>query len=232
MELARHKIQQVLTGAQLPAVLWSGGKDSMLLLALVREIIPEPTVLWFRDGTPDHFAKRIIREWGLTAYSWAPADTYLLTNGIDRTLVNEYSFGSDRLPVLTDLGEGTACSRKITPRTPQLFLPFDVILWGAKDSDTHWVKGSAPFKEDGFMLDNAHVHAPIRHMTDEQVRANLVELRIPYEAVADELPMCTACMTAGSSEVYCPELARNIPRVQWQAAKSLTAFKQRFGLEA
>lgn len=231
MDQARKKVRDIFSTAQSPAVLSSFGKDSMLLLALAREVRTDFTVLWFRTGFDETFAKRIIREWNLTAFSWAPAmDQYLLTNGSDRTLVQEYSFGSDRLPVLTDLAPGTACSRKIAPRTPQLFLPFDVILWGAKDCDTHWVKGNGHFKEDGFMLGNAHVHAPIRHMSDEQVRANLVELRIPY-TTDDELPMCTACMTASTSEVYCPELRRNIPRAQWEADKSLTAFRQRFGLE-
>lgn len=202
------------------------------MLALAREVAPHIPVVWFRNGTDESFAREIIRDWQLTVLSWAPADVYLLTNGCDHTFIDEYSFGDYRLPMLTDLAPGTDCAlRAHTLRTPQLSLPFDILLWGVKDCDTHWLKGNGNFKEDGFMLGHARVHAPIRHMTDAQVRANLVELEIPYRAVRDELAMCTACMTANAREVYCPEVGRVIPRHQWEAEKSLSAFRQRFGLE-
>lgn len=209
MEAARSKVREALATAQCPAVLSSFGKDSMLLLTLAREVC-DPAVLWFRDGTDESFAKSVIRDWHLTAFSWGVADQYLLVFGDKVALIAEYSFGDDRLPVLTDVVEGTV-PVPTTPRTPKLYTPFDVILWGAKDVDSHWVKGDGKFKEDGFMLGRARVFAPIRHLNDEQVLTELKRLGTPYRTESDEL---------------------QLPREQWPEERSLTEFRQRFGLEA
>lgn len=211
MEEARRKIQQALGTATCPAVLSSFGKDSMLLLHLAREVC-DPTVLWFRDGTAESFAKSVIRDWDLTVYSWLPADEYVLIDKERQVLISEYSFGDDRLPMLTDLVPGGEVSTTLVNLAPgPLYPPFDVILWGAKDCDSHWVKGAGKFKDDGFQLGGAKVYAPIRHLTDAQVVAALSELGVTYRTESDEL---------------------QLPRAQWPAERSTTEFRQRFGLEA
>jgi 3'-phosphoadenosine 5'-phosphosulfate sulfotransferase (PAPS reductase)/FAD synthetase len=232
MDTARQTIRTALATAQSPAVLCSFGKDSMLVLALVRELRPDTPVIWFRTGTDERFAKRVIREWGLTAYSPSPADVYLLTDGQEQTIIHEYAFGGARLPVVVDLADGEICSLTRFPRrTPTMVYPFDVVFTGYKDCDTHWLKGDASMFAGNQRLDRAQIITPIRHMTDEQVRAALQDLRIPIETSADELPLCTHCMTAGPGEVYCPERGGFIQASEWEADRSLTAFRDRFQLE-
>lgn len=182
----------------------------MLLLALTRELRRDVTVLWFRDGTDESFAKSIIRDWDLTVFSWAPADVYLLTNGEQQVMISEYSFGEDKLPMLTDLAPGEKMTLRLSVHTAPLYPPFDVILWGAKDCDSHWVKGAGSFKADGFQLGGAKVHAPLRHLTDDEVVAELDRQGIPYRKDSDEL---------------------QLPREQWPAEKSLAEFRLHFGLE-
>lgn len=230
MDQARKTIRDALATAQSPAVLCSFGKDSLLVLALVRELRTDVPVLWFRDGTANEaFARRIIHEWNLTAFSPAPADVYLVA---EHTMVHEYDLDGARAPLVIDLVPGEECAlRKFTRRTADLLLPFDVLLTGYKDTDTHWLKGPTALWEEGVMAGRMRVVAPIRHMTDEQVRSALVEMNVPYEPGEDELPLCTRCMTAGPGEVYCPEVGHFIPTHQWEADKSLTAFRQRFQLE-
>jgi 3'-phosphoadenosine 5'-phosphosulfate sulfotransferase (PAPS reductase)/FAD synthetase len=213
-------------------VFCSFGKDSLLVLALVRELRADVPVIWFRTGFDETFAKRMIREWNLTAYSPSPADVYLLAQSNNVSMVHEYAFGGMRLPVITDLAPGETCSlTRFSRRTPEMVYPFDVVFVGYKDCDTHWLKGDAPMFDGSQRLDRAKLIAPIRHMTDAQVRNALYDLNIPLPPEQDELPLCTRCMTATENEVYCPELQRFIPRTQWEADKSLTAFKQRFQLE-
>lgn len=233
MDQARKKIREVLATAQCPAVLCSFGRDSLLLLALVREICPDVRVIWFRTGNSESFPKQIMREWGVVGLSPSPATVTLLVSPEgDISLVPEYDFAGDRLPVVHDVTPSDRCMFNIFPtRTPNLFHPWDVLLVGWKDSDTHWLLGQTPLKEDGFMLGRAKVFAPLRHMTDDQVRAAVIDLQLPYRPMPDELPACTRCMTANTDEVYCPELKRIIPRSQWEADKTLTGFQRRFNLE-
>lgn len=229
---ARLNIRAALATAASPAVLCSFGKDSMLLLALCREVSPYIPVLWYRTGQDERFAKQIIRDWGLTAFSPAPSDVYLLTNGNERAIVHEYSWGGETLPMVSDLAPGERCSLTAYPdRTRPLFWPFDLVLVGYKDSDTHWTKGDAPLFQEGTTVGKAIYLAPIRHMSDTQVLAAIHDLEIPYRPVEDSLPLCTECMTGKSNEVWCPELKRFIPVEKWEADRSLTAFKRRFRLE-
>jgi hypothetical protein len=227
----RHRVQTALSGAQSPAVLFSGGKDSLLLLRLALDARSDLRAIWFRTGEPDRFTKQVLQDWAVPTLSWNPADVYLLADDNNTALIQEYDFGGGRLPVITDLSPGRQCSRMLPQLVPALYPGFDVLLWGAKDCDTHWIKGSANFPPDGTMLGAARLYAPLRHLTDEQVLAAIEELGLSYTPQLDTLPMCTACMSE-VGEVYCPELARMIPSVAVDLAPALTAFRNRFVLEA
>lgn len=209
-------------------MLYSGGKDSTLLLHLVREVRTDVPCIWFRTGEPDRYVKQTIVELDLTVISYAPADVFILSDGAQYSIVHDYRFGTHLFPLLVDVSTGTECSLQHCPqRTPTMELPYDLLLWGAKDSDTHWVTNGIALKEDGLMAGNARLVAPLRHMTDDQVRGNMVALKIPYTPVADELPLCTLCMTPGVDQVYCPELKAFIPTHQWERDTALTAFRNR-----
>lgn len=196
MELAQQKVREALIRSASPAVLSSFGKDSMLLLWLVRQIKPDTPVIWFRSGQDESFGRRVIREWNLTVFRWRPVEMYVVQKDNKRTLVHEYAIGSDRLPMLTDLdgNKGPCAMDKFRLGTPRLFLPFDTLLVGWKDSDTHWVKGGAPLAEDGFKLGGVEFIAPLRHMSDEAVRCAVVDHKIPFEPTPDELTLCTHCI--------------------------------------
>src|SRR5689334_11212119 len=128
MDQAAKMVEEALTGSQAPAVLSSFGKDSLLLLWLARQHHPDIPVIWFRTGQDERHPRRIIRDWGLTAFSWAPAAMYVLEDGERRTLVHEYGFGPHRLPVLTDLLPGTLCAaERFAIRPTTLYLPFDTL---------------------------------------------------------------------------------------------------------
>lgn len=232
MEEVRQQIRELLAASQSPAVLCSFGKDSLLLLALVREVRSDVPVIWFRDAaTPEttKYARRLIREWNLNVYSYHPADVYLLADGEHTSLIQEYSFGEHQVPLVIDLEQGEACSLAMfAERTPQLFLPFDLLLTGFKDADDHWLRGGAEMFQAGLRFGRAQVVAPIRHLTDEQVRAALVELNIPYKELDDRISVCTACMTGTEGEVWCPLRRTHISREQWDAEQSLSAFRERF----
>jgi 3'-phosphoadenosine 5'-phosphosulfate sulfotransferase (PAPS reductase)/FAD synthetase len=196
MDRTRQHIADVLATSHSPAVLCSFGKDSLLLLDLAREHRPDIPVIWFRTGQDERFARQVIRDWQLTAYSWAPADIYLLTDGERRTLVHEYGVGAGRFPVLTDLaGDGPCAADKFAARRWTTNLPFDTLLIGYKDCDEHWVKGGSRLFTDDVHFDQAKVVAPLRHLTDDAVRSAIIDRRIPFEPTPDELAVCTHCIS-------------------------------------
>lgn len=210
LDQARTNVAQALATSASPAVLSSFGKDSMLLLWLVRQVRPDTPVLWFRTGQDETFAKGVIRTWNLTAFSWAPAAVYAVSGGPYRTLVHEYGIGQSRFPVLVDLeGQGPCASQVFAQRTPTLYLPFDTLLVGYKDTDSHWLKGDSQLFGPDTQFGRARVVAPIRHMTDAQVMAAIMANRIPHEPAPDTLALCTDCIDT-------------IPAAQFRSRFSLT----------
>jgi 3'-phosphoadenosine 5'-phosphosulfate sulfotransferase (PAPS reductase)/FAD synthetase len=195
MELARANVVRSLATSASPAVLSSFGKDSLLLLWLVRQIRPDTPVIWFRTGQDERFAKSVIRDWQLTTFSWAPAAVYAVASNGRRALVHEYGLGESRFPVLSDLSAAGPCAaRQFTERLPTLYLPFDRLLIGYKDSDAHWAKGEARLFGPDTQFGQAVVEAPIRHLTDAQVMGAIMDNHIPYQPVDDELALCTSCL--------------------------------------
>lgn len=199
MELAHQKIAQVLAASASPAVLCSFGKDSVLLLDLVREVQPNTPVLWFRTGLDQSYARQMIRAWDLTVFGWPPADRYLL-EGDGLTLVCEYGINGAVLPMLVDAVDGGECGTNVY--TPNVTVPFDTLLVGWKDTDTHWVKGKAMLAEDGYTLGHTQLVAPLRHMTDQAVLAAIQERRIPFTPTLDELPICRHCISTKPVEEF------------------------------
>ncbi|HWT01210.1 MAG TPA: hypothetical protein VN256_13255 [Pyrinomonadaceae bacterium] len=235
---ARQVIREALEAAESPAVLSSFGKDSMLLLTLAREVRPDIPVIWFRPEN-QKFAKRMILEMDLEAWSWEPSDVYVLPNENGLSLIREQSFGTQNFPVLLDVEHGDKCVGDVFPeRTPVLFPHFDVLLIGYKESDYHWTLGGSGFcPGDGWQLGKAKVYAPLRSYTDEQVWAATKELNVPVDEERyfndgpdpDTLSCCSRCLQAGAEKVFCPKAQVEIETVQWNPGESLRAFQERFG---
>lgn len=241
MERARQIIKNVLATAKSPAVLWSAGKDSMLVMALVREIDKNVPVIWFRSGENEKFAKQVILDWDLEVWSWEPSDVYVLPNDGGLSLVREQAFGPQRFPVLMDIENGDRCIGEfLIERTPRLFPHFDAILMGYKDIDYHWTLGGSGFcPDDGWELGRAKVYAPIRHMMDSDVWQATRKLGVPIDeerytrggADPSTLQACSSCLQTGQNEVWCKKEKKYIPRVEWNPALSLAAFRKRFGFK-
>lgn len=104
---AKERIACSLAKAQRPAVMASFGKDSMVLLTLVRETarrtvwspqngFPVP-VIFLRDPWMQHknaFADSIARDWGITLHDWAPAAAGVQVKPDSLELGGRYSIGN------------------------------------------------------------------------------------------------------------------------------------------
>lgn len=191
MEGVQKAIKEALANSKSPAVLCSFGKDSMLLLDLVLAERPDTPVVWFPTSADNRFAHQVITERSLMVFSWQPANIYRI--GSSATIIAEYGWGPYFLPVVVDTVPGDCRAGIFHDRTPTVYPPFDLVFVGWKETDSHWVKGHAKLDLHGAKLGRATMSTPLRHMTDEAVRAAIIDRKIPFEPAADELPVCGHC---------------------------------------
>ncbi len=217
-KLTIANLTAALETATSPAILWSGGKDSTLLLMAARQLGYNLPAVWFRDGAYNDDIMQRVHELNLTLYSWAPANMYLLAHDGSVALISEFSINGELLPMLTDVvgKKGGRCLAVETARTPQLYMPFDLLLSGYKDCDNHWAAGNKLLYPEGLMLGQTRLTAPIRHLTDEQVLDELAAMNISFHQRDDRMPICSDCV-AGKP-------------LHWDKPLDLTAFRSRVKL--
>lgn len=183
-----------LSEAQSPAILFSGGKDSLLLLDIVRKIRPV-TIIHFYNRRLHPQVERIVKLWDLEVLSWLPALQYFIPWEDDPALVSEYSFGNARLPVVTSITQSkTECEveRPSFQQTPFFDYPFDKTFWGYRACDERHPIMGQPFPIT-FELGPTTMLAPLYHWSDEDVLREISERGLPYEPFSDELKMCAKC---------------------------------------
>lgn len=208
------KIPQLLE-AKSPAILFSGGKDSLLLLDIVRKIRPETAIVHFYDRlTPQ--VEDAIKRWDLEVLSWRPAEHYLIPWNEGLALVNEYSFGDARLPVLRDVIDGEDCQLEHRRRdtTEHFDYPFDLTYWGMKKADELHPVMPAHFERE-MQLGPTKLIAPLYDLSDAEVLSEIEQRGLLYEPFTDAVTACSRCREWLSTD--------------WDGSGALNYFAQRFG---
>jgi hypothetical protein len=176
---AQDIIQLALRSAKRPAVLWSGGKDSTVLLDLARKARPDIEVIHFKLPFLSHkyaFHHFVQENLQLTVHDWVPVSV-ALTHGNNRIDVCEtYSLGQGSLKVMRgteprETGMPWVCGREWLNRPKgHIVSDFDVLLCGHKSSDEDPLTGSVPLEVDKKILGtNTEMWFPLRHWTDQDI---------------------------------------------------------------
>lgn len=234
IERALSVVDLALSKHSRSAVMCSFGKDSMVLLHLVRRIADLP-VIFHREalqGRRLSFAHRVIEEWDLSVHDFVPNRTEVYQSGEDLEVVNLYPFGAKTcyLPIrFTDPkpGENFACALNDVYNKPvgAYVYPWTCVFHGHKSSDVDALHGAVPINSDVVNQVDAPTTAfPLRHFTDSDIWEYTEREGIPihharYKKVSgvwqeredkthnhDFYAGCTACMKLGGGPVPCPRL--------------------------
>ena len=184
-------IQLALKHARRPAVLWSGGKDSTVLLDLARGLRPDIEVIhWKIPFLPKKYAHHhfVQEQLNITVHDWVP-ESVALVHGNNRIDVCEtYCVGDGKIKVMRgtepfENGKPWVCGKEWLNR-PKAFVvsDFDVLLSGHKSSDNDPVAGPIPLEVDVKQLGaTTSMWFPLRNWTDEDITDYIATNVIPFD---------------------------------------------------
>ena len=176
-------------------VAWSGGKDSMVLLHMMRELGLQYPVIFFREPWQPgkyKFHDKLIRDWGLVVYSWHPSESAFQQADDEFEVQNLYRINSTTMTCPTGIIDPVddlpwVCSMDILHRPKQLDLqvsPVDCIWIGHKGCDSDPILGgdAGTRIEARILPDMANMMFPLRDWTHDDVWQYIEDNDIPYDS--------------------------------------------------
>lgn len=225
---ARRVIAESLKIARAPLVLWSGGKDSMLLLWLIREVRPDAQVAYFRgfeDETKHAFAGEIIESYGLNMADLQPVARDVVAKDGHIELIEVYEVAPGvhlYFPIEAEPGHvpgpGSLCAvlKLNEPRAARCLDDFDCVFIGHRGDDADPVHGDIPLADYVHAQNSVQFVYPLKDFTESDVWAASAALSVPQNTLryrdkdmrfnADYWPLCTRCLEPQEGEtVECPK---------------------------
>lgn len=223
-------IREQLQIVKAPCLLSSFGKDSMVMLWLVRRLKPEIDVVYFDafpSPTKHRFALDIAQKWKLNLHSPIARARDVVAKDDHVELGELFELAPERLtyfpieaePYYTPAADCLCALDKIfAPVAAKCDFGFDSAFTGIRgdDVDPIWGKGVPPasvIDQDGFKL-----IYPLRDWTERDIWDASFAYGIPQNearyfnndmtANNDYYPLCTKCL-ASDGEVICPQT--NLP---------------------
>lgn len=225
-------IRETLGRVERPVIGWSAGKDSQVLLYLIRQIMLDIPVIHLRgfpDPTKHAFADREIERLGLNMVELRPAGRDPIGRGDHVEVAEGYLVGGQKpffalyYPIEAEPGHvpgpGSHCAVEKLQEPAGGFeaaLDFDCVFSGLRDRDGDQVHGQLRVVDDIVESYGVLSVLPLRTWTEADIWAASELLGIPQNearykrgdmtANADYYPMCTECLKpTEAASVICPK---------------------------
>lgn len=215
-------------------VLSSFGKDSMVLLDLIKKAGYKLPIVFFKEPFfPEKyiFANQIILKERYTVYDYPPLATGVLKKNGKIEIANFYQLGNQNmfLPtgVIEPKDDDYLCGLEdlINKPTGTFEFPWDTIYMGHKSSDVDPLQGPVPLNTSITKIGIGNVVFPIRFFTDEDIWQYHEDNSLPMHSTRyhngkeladktynpDYFPICTKCLDIDNEPmVLCPLTGRKI----------------------
>lgn len=174
-------------------IAWSGGKDSMVMLDLMKKADRLFPVVFFREPWQPwkyKFQDRIIREWGLECYTWQPVESAFQQNGDEFEVQNAYYFNRTGITCPTGItkpidGEHWVCSLDILnrPKQPAIITNWDNVWVGHKGCDSDPILGGDVGTRVGMKINGEQATAwyPLKDWSHQDVWDYIESNNLPYD---------------------------------------------------
>ena len=226
-------IRETLGRVEKPIVAWSGGKDSQVMLHLIRHVrrdIPVLHLRGFEDETKHDFAEDEIGRLGLHVIEPRPVGTGAVAKGNHVEIVEAYRLNDQCATLCFPIeaepdhspGPNSYCAiEKLNQPTSGESLDVDCIFIGHRNEDIDPIHRAIPLDGDTLEADGVLFVYPLKDWTEANVWAASELLNIPqnnarYErkdmsANADYFKMCVECMKPTDAEsVICPKIGEPV----------------------
>lgn len=188
LEFIRH----TLGSSANPAVLCSFGKDSMVMLHLVRQVNPNIPVVFFKQPffpKKYAFSNKVIEDWNLTVYDFPPVGTDHVSKGEEFDVINWYNVFRGALLYLPNgthkpkAGEDFVCAIKDLLNKPTVrdyHFVWDTIFVGHKNNDVDTILGQTILKSNTVKILDMNLSLPIRNWSDKEIWDYTVKNNVPF----------------------------------------------------
>lgn len=222
--------------AKNPVLLWSGGLDSTLLLAMLMEqgIKVDILQLGRNDWTKGQKQRTdtLIKELGLKVFSYAPSKVSFIGDGQDISAVFEYAVGGSTVPLVRDLIAGTKCIADLEgQRLHRSPINWDLYIVGSRKDDKHY---ATSVTKPEWTVGDAKFIAPLFNMTRDEVKAELRARGLDDSEASEEndegnIQLCDLCLRAVET-IECP-LGGTIEPQGTNLPLNLVEFRKRYDTE-
>jgi len=193
-----ERIEVALRGSRRPAVMWSGGKDSTVLLHMAKLVRNDIECIqwrlpWIREKWI--YQERLAAQWDLTLHDQLPQWAGLCHGNGRIDIMEGYQIGDHTMVIARgtyelDESKPWVCGLDwlTRPKAAQTQFPFDVLLCGHKQEDEDPCSGPVPLQLDVLRPAGcAEIHYPIRNLSDADVTDYLIDNGIEWDAGRYEL---------------------------------------------
>lgn len=155
MSKLNRTLDIIYKGLEVPnrsVIAWSGGKDSMALLHIMRKMMGlKFPIIFFREPWQPwkyKFQDRIIQEYGLEVYTWHPMLSAMQQSGDEFEVQNVYKFNTTTMSCPSGItkpveGKPWVCAIDMLrrPKQESLLASWDMVWIGHKGSDSDPIYG-------------------------------------------------------------------------------------------